>query len=265
MVVVSDIDDTVMRTGVGNKLGMLWRLFVADARSRVAFPGVAAFYRALHDGACGGEDNPVLYVSRAPWGTYDMLTAFFRMHHIPVGPELFLREWGLSWRHPFPRKARDHKRELIGNMLALYPDLPFVLVGDSGQHDPEVYADVVREHPGRVRAVYIRNVSPAPSRAAEIEALARAVTSAGSTLVLASDTVAMAEHAAALGLVGPGTVDEVARERAVDGERRRSVTVRAERDEASTAALATSGGNGRPPNVVVEGDARDTRPRRRPD
>ena len=49
-VVISDIDDTVMHTGVANKLGMLWRLFVADAQSRVAFPGVAALYRALYTG-----------------------------------------------------------------------------------------------------------------------------------------------------------------------------------------------------------------------
>ena len=253
LVVVSDIDDTVMYTGVGNKLAMLWRLFFAGAAGRVAFPGVAAFYRALHDGAGGSEDNPVLYVSRAPWGTYDMLTAFFRMHDIPVGPELFLREWGLSWRHPFPRKARDHKRELIGNMLALYSDLPFVLVGDSGQHDPEVYADVVREHPGRVRAVYIRNVSRRSGRASEIEELARSVAVAGSTLVLAADTVAMAEHAAGLGLVGPHAVGDVARERAAQDGERRPATVHSGPDDAAAAALATSGERGAPPNVVVGG------------
>ena len=66
-VVISDIDDTVMETGVANKLKMLWRLFVADAESRTAFPGVAALYRALHAGASGDQANPMLYVSRAPW------------------------------------------------------------------------------------------------------------------------------------------------------------------------------------------------------
>ena len=217
-VVVSDIDDTVMYTGVGNTLAMLWRLFVADARSRTAFPGVAALYRALHDGPGGDEDNPVLYVSRAPWGTYDMLTAFFRRHGIPVGPELFLREWGLSWRHPLPRRAEHHKRDIIGNMLALYADTPFVLIGDSGQHDPEVYAGLVRDHPGRVMAVYIRNVSHDPDRSAEIEALAQAVAVAGSTLVLTADTAVLAENAAALGLIAPGAVQAVKGDRIADGE-----------------------------------------------
>lgn len=210
--VISDIDDTVMHTGVANKLVMLWRLFVEDAESRVAFPGVATLYRALHDGA-GDEQNPMLYVSRAPWGLYDVLSEFFARHAIPAGPVLFLREWGLSWTHPLPRRAEDHKRILIGNMLALYRDLPFVLIGDSGQHDPEVYAEVVAEHPGRVRAIYIRNVSADTERIAEIERIAATVTAAGASFVLAADSVAMAEHAAGLGLIAPDAVATVQAER----------------------------------------------------
>src|SRR3712207_2087289 len=141
----------------------------------------------------------MLYVSRAPWGIYDMLGEFFDLHGIPVGPILFLREWGVSWKSPLPRKAEDHKRELIHNMLALYSDLPFILIGDSGQHDPEVYRQIVEEHPGRVLAVYIRNVSRRAGRIEEIEALAKVVAQAGSSLLLAADSVAIAEHAAKLG------------------------------------------------------------------
>lgn len=222
--VISDIDDTVMRTGVANKAKMLWRLFVADAQERVAFPGAAALYRALHagigaqgaSGKASHEANPMLYVSRAPWGIYEMLTAFFRLHDIPAGPILFLREWGLSWRHPLPRKAEAHKQELIAHMMALYADLPFVLIGDSGQHDPEVYAQIVAAHPGRVRAVYIRDVSRTRSRRAEIARLTDAVTAAGSHLVLAADSTAIAEHAARLGLIARAGVAAVAGERAGD-------------------------------------------------
>jgi phosphatidate phosphatase APP1 len=199
--VISDIDDTVMYTGVANKLRMSWRLFVEDAESRVAFPGVGALYRALHAGASGDQQNPMLYVSRAPWGIYEVLEALFDRHGIPIGPILFLREWGVSWASPLPRKAEDHKRELIHNMLALYDDLPFVLIGDSGQHDPEIYRQIVEEHPGRVLAVYIRNVSRNPQRIRDVEDLAKVVAGAGSSLVLASDSVAMAEHAVSLGLV----------------------------------------------------------------
>lgn len=261
-VVISDIDDTVMHTGVANKLGMLWHLFVADAQSRVAFPGVVALYRALHAGVSGIEGNPMLYVSRAPWGIYAVLEEFFTLHSIPAGPVLFLREWGISWKSPLPRQAKDHKQELIRNMLQLYAELPFVLIGDSGQHDPEVYRQIVEENPGRVLAVYIRNVSRDPKRIVEIEELATVVVAAGSSLVLAADSLAMAEHAARLGLVPAETVREVAEERADHGEAgarggtRHVVEASPEQtvaavDEGQLHELLESGSSKSPPNVVV--------------
>ncbi len=200
-VVISDIDDTVMHTGVANKAKMLWRLFVQDAESRTAFPGVSDLYRDLYRGIGGDEGNPMLYVSRAPWSIYEVLETFFRMEGIPEGPVLFLREWGLTLQRPLPRRAKDHKRDLIRGMLRRYPDLPFILIGDSGQHDPEIYAEVVREYPERVKAVYIRDVDPDPGRRDEIRELAAEVDRAGSTLVLADTSDVMARHAQEIGLI----------------------------------------------------------------
>ncbi|EAR23071.1 App1 family protein [Nitrococcus mobilis] len=217
-VVISDIDDTVMYTGVANRFMMLWRMFVQDAASRVAFPGVAAFYRALYQGVSGNETNPVLFVSRGPWSLYEMLDTFFNIHNIPAGPLLFLREWGVSLLRPLPRRAKEHKLELIRGILALYKDLPCVLIGDSGQHDPETYARVLQEYPDKVHAIYIRAISRATRRTHEIEALAQQVAAAGSTLVLASDSFSMAEHAATLGLIAPAAVTEIAKERRAQGE-----------------------------------------------
>jgi hypothetical protein len=158
----------------------------------------------------------MLYVSRAPWSIYEVLVTFFRIHNIPVGPILFLREWGLTLQSPLPRRAKDHKRDLIRKMLSLYDDLPFVLIGDSGQHDPELYCDIVREHPGRVLAAYIRNVTRTPARREEIEALAEEVVAAGSALLLAADTFAMAEHAASHDLIATQALSAVLEERRRD-------------------------------------------------
>jgi phosphatidate phosphatase APP1 len=214
-VVISDIDDTVMETGVANKVRMLWRLFTEGTDHRPAFPGVAALLRALHRGASGAERNPLLYVSRAPWTLYEVLDAFFRVQAVPGGPLLFLREWGLRPWRPFPRRGRDHKLALIRHMVELYRDLPVVLIGDSAQDDPEIYCRIVREHPGRVLAVYIRNVSrERPARVRAIEALAAEVAATGSHLLLAPDSLAMAEHAAALRLIAPSAVAGIAREHA---------------------------------------------------
>jgi phosphatidate phosphatase APP1 len=157
----------------------------------------------------------MLYVSRGPWSLYEVLDEFFNLHRIPIGPLLFLREWGLTLQNPWPRRAKDHKLELIRNMLELYRDLPFVLIGDSGQHDPEIYARIVHEHPGRVLAIYIRNVSRAAERRQAIEALAVEVAEAGSSLLLATDSLAMARHAAEHRLVSAGALAEVLEEREV--------------------------------------------------
>lgn len=205
LAVVSDIDDTIMETGVAHKARMLWRIFATDAESRVAFPGVAALYRALFDGL-EGERNPIFYVSRGPWSLYGMHERFFELHQIPVGPVLFLRDWGVSWHNPLPALGRGHKLAAIRALLDLYPALPFLLIGDSGQRDAEVYARIAAERPGRVLASYIRNVSEAGRRAEVVAELARRLAEEGGAMVVADDTAAMADHAAAQGWIAPGAL-----------------------------------------------------------
>jgi phosphatidate phosphatase APP1 len=264
-VVISDIDDTIMDTGVASKVTMLWRLFMQGARSRVAFPGVVTFLQALHRGRSGMESNPMLYVSRGPWSIYEVLDEFFRLHEIPVGPILFLREWGLTLQRPLPRRAAGHKLKLIGNMLALYRELPFILIGDSGQRDPEIYTRVVHEHPGRVLAIYIRNVTRDPARRRAIEALAVKVVDAGSSLVLAADSLAMAEHAAKHGLISPSACSAILREREVQqgqldlkptlgigGHGAQETRQAVARGDLGEALEGRSEEEGSPPNVVVE-------------
>lgn len=211
LIVISDIDDTVMYTGVANKLKMLYRLFMEKAHRRTAFPGVAALYRALYGGAEGNRKRPMLYVSRGPWSIYEMLELFFNMHRIPAGPVLFLREWGLSLKRPWPRKAEDHKSDVIQNMLSLYSELPFILIGDNGQRDPEVYTEIVKAYPERVRAIYIRKIDDDPRRDAAIEALAEEVRRSGCELVLARDSTRMAEHALSKGFISKEGLEAVRR------------------------------------------------------
>ncbi|MFO7963023.1 MAG: phosphatase domain-containing protein [Desulfobacterales bacterium] len=219
--VISDIDDTVVFTGVADKLMMVWRLFMHDARNRTAFPGVGALYRAFHYGASGADINPMLYVSRGPWSIYEVLDEFFNFHGIPVGPILFLRDWGISLWRPFPRPAKGHKLALIRRMLALYHDLPFILIGDSGQRDPEIYTEIVRMNPGRVLAVYIRNLNAGALRNRAIEKLARDVNAAASTMLLAADSYEMAAHAADQGYISSAALSEMLEER-----RKKNVDVR---------------------------------------
>ncbi|MCS2609205.1 App1 family protein [Halomonas dongshanensis] len=212
LVIISDIDDTVMFTGVAEKLKMLYRLFVKKPHRRTAFPGVAALYQALHRGETNKAERPILYVSRGPWAIYEMLEAFFQLNRIPVGPILFLREWGISLRHPWPRRAEAHKRDLIDRMLALFEDMPCILIGDSGQHDPEVYTEIVKAYPGRIKAIYIRRVDSDPKREKGIERLRNELADTNCELVLAADSVLMAEHAHANGDISARGLDAVRRD-----------------------------------------------------
>ncbi len=192
--VISDIDDTVVATGVANKVRMISRMLLKSAESRIVFAGVAESYRQLGSGVTGRENNPLLYVSRGPWVIYETLEAFFKLHRFPPHPVLFLREWGLRFRPPFVRRDADHKIEIINELLAVSPELPVVLIGDSGQHDPEMYHDIVKSWPDRVRLVLIRDVSNG-SRSLAIAELAR---DAGIPFILAKCSGEMAAAAAGL-------------------------------------------------------------------
>lgn len=183
---ISDIDDTIVSSNVTRKVRMLLTVALTSARTRKPFPGVAAFYRALHAGV-----NPVFYVSKSPWNLYAPLLEYLEVQRFPPGP-LLLRDFG--WR---PEK--EHKRNAIEEILATYPRLPFVLSGDSGEQDPEIYAALVRRFPKRIRAIYIRSVDA--KRITAIEKLAAEVAKTGCQLVLAPDSEPAAAHAAAEGLI----------------------------------------------------------------
>ena len=203
--VVSDMDDTVLQSEVTSFLRAARMVLLENALTRLPFPGVAAFYRALERGAAGAEANPIFYVSSSPWNLYDVIDGFLAAQRIPTGP-ILLRDWDLG--RLTERHAR-HKGAAIREILETYPALPFLLIGDSGQEDPEIYTELVREHPGRIRAVYIRNVTPYADRTARIQALAREVAESGSTLVLAHDTVAAARHAAMHGWIASDALAEI--------------------------------------------------------
>lgn len=201
--VISDLDDTVVFSSATSVLKMAWIVVRNNAHTRLPFEGVAAFYRALQSGADGRSSNPVFYVSSSPWNIYDMLEDFLNVHGVPPGP-LFLKDWSLT----VLGKHRDYKTGVIRRLLSTYEELPFVLIGDSGEEDPEIYLQAVREHPGRIMAVYIRDVASS-ERDAEVKAMAVEARKLGTEMVAVPDTVAAAEHAAAIGLIAPDAVAAV--------------------------------------------------------
>ncbi len=210
--VISDLDDTVLQSEVTNFLRAARMVLLENARTRLPFAGVAAFYRALEEGPAGGPKNPIFYVSSSPWNLYDVIDEFLEAEGIPAGP-LLLRNWDLG---PSLFRQAGHKTRLIREILETFPTLPFILVGDSGQEDPEIYAEIVAAHPNRILAVYIRSVEPDPERSAAVRRLTERVKAAGSTLVLADDTLAIASHASAHGWIREAALPEIRGEKRAD-------------------------------------------------
>lgn len=203
--VISDIDDTVVQTDVTRWLRVAGAVLFGNAHTRLPFRGVSAFYRALEQGTAAQEraTNPLFYVSSSPWNLYDLLLEFFNLSHIPLGP-LNLRDWRGGTGELFPTEHGGFKGREIRRILDTYEDLPFILIGDSGERDPEIYREIVAAYPGRILGVYIRNVSN-EARSESVKKLAAEVQAHGSRLILADDTLAAAQHA-----VSESWINEVA-------------------------------------------------------
>ncbi|MBA4057022.1 MAG: hypothetical protein C0490_20070, partial [Marivirga sp.] len=154
--IISDLDDTVIKTKATSLLAMARNTFFHNAHSRLPFAGVAEFYKSLQLGKNGKRNNPFFYVSSSPWNLYDLLVDFLDLNDIPEGPVL-LRDVGLD-HDKDNADHMGHKFKEIKNILLAYPHLNFVLIGDSGQDDPKIYRKIVAEFPNRILTIYIRDV-----------------------------------------------------------------------------------------------------------
>ena len=213
--IISDIDDTVIQSRVSNFLDAARTVMLGNAHTRLPFPGVAAFYQALCNGASGDERNPVFYVSSSPWNIYDVITEFMDLRKVPRGPVL-LRDWDISFGALSSTRHFDHKGAFIRTIMQLYPDLPFILLGDTSQHDPEIYRQIVQEFPGRVRAIYIRDVTRSADRSAAVQRLAEELRASHASLVLADDTVGAAMHAVEQGWISADALPAIREEKKED-------------------------------------------------
>ena len=74
----------------------------------------------------------------------------------------FLRDLGISETQFITGTHGDHKGDAVDRILAANPDLSFVLIGDTGQHDAEIYGAAAKRHPGRIKAILLREPGPGP-------------------------------------------------------------------------------------------------------
>lgn len=218
--VISDIDDTVLQSGITHWKTAAQLTFLHNARTRKPLEGVARLYRALQAGADGRGRTPIFYVSSSPWNLYDLLEDFMELNGIPAGP-MFLRDLGTDEGKFLKTRGHGHKLERANALIARFPERRWVLLGDSGQADAELYAEAARTHGDRIAAIYIRDVDPEADsdRDLRVDGHIQRVGATQVPMLRVRDSRAIAHHAASLGLITNAHLDEVQAEVARDRAR----------------------------------------------
>lgn len=214
--IISDLDDTVIESHATDFWKIVRITCLNNARTRMPLPGVSAFYRALHAGPTGAAQNPFFYVSSSAWNLYDLMVDFLDLHQIPAGP-ILLRNLRIS-RHWLVKTGHRHKFEKAQNILATYPELKFLLIGDAGQDDPEIYRELVRAFPDRIAAIYIRRI-PGMEPRAEIQPIIDDVAQRGVDMLLADETRELIEHALAHRFISPRAIHGIDEDAEEDARR----------------------------------------------
>ena len=206
---VSDLDDTVVQTGARNKMTQTRLLLMRDALEHEPFPGVADLYTLLSRGPDGHTPQPVFYLSRSSWGLYDLFVDFMSARGIPRGP-MFLWDAAVIEEKSPAVGHEHHKLDVLAEILDTHRELRVVLIGDSGQQDPETYLSAVQRWKSRIRAVWLRDVTD-EKRDAEVKRIVAGIEALGVPAIATAESSEMAAHAERLGLIPAGSAATVGR------------------------------------------------------
>lgn len=193
--VITDVDDTVLQTHVTSRfrLKMLYATFMQNADQRLPMEGVVELFKSFVKGKNKQRTNPIFYVSSSPWNLYDLLTEFMDLKELPKGP-VMLRDYGIRPSGSFS----THKIDTISHILKTYPDLPFIMLGDTAHRDADFYIELAQKFPNQIKAVYIRQTRDTKN-ARRIVKLIEAQTHVDAVLIHSSDEITA--HAKAIGLL----------------------------------------------------------------
>ncbi|WP_231928201.1 App1 family protein [Devriesea agamarum] len=152
--VVSDIDDTVMVTMLPRPLIAFWNAFILHQTSRQVVPGMPMLYQKIAE---AHPATPFVYLSTGAWNVYPVLRRFLYKNGYPAGP-ILLTDWGPT-NTGFFRSGAEHKKQTLRRLAERFPEMRWLLIGDDGQHDPQIYGDFARAYPRHVEGVAIRRLT----------------------------------------------------------------------------------------------------------
>ncbi|RAL17007.1 phosphatidate phosphatase App1 family protein [Aspergillus homomorphus CBS 101889] len=149
---ISDIDDTVKHSAIASGAKEIFRNTFVRELAELTIEGVTDWYNQL--AKMGVE---IHYVSNAPWQLYPLLERYFKQVGLPPG-SMHLKQYSGMLQGIFEPTA-ERKKGNLEQILRDFPSRKFILVGDSGEADLEVYTDIVLANPGRILGIFIRDVT----------------------------------------------------------------------------------------------------------
>ncbi len=210
-IIVSDIDDTILISHSTRTIQKLRLMLFKNALTRLPFKGISSFYQALEKGENNNSYYPFFYVSSSEWNLYDLLKNFFDHNNIPKGV-FMLRKLEDSiykfWKSG--QGNHEHKYDKIKFLLEFYKNQNFILIGDSGQKDPEIYDRLAHEFPGRIEAIYIRKIG-SKVYFKNIEQVNSRLEKVNTSYLQVEDTLDAAKHALSNGYINKEVFDEYSR------------------------------------------------------
>lgn len=152
--VVCDVDDTVMVTALPRPLLAAWNSFVISEHARMPTPGMAVLMERIHR---AHPMAPIMYLSTGAWNVAPTLRRFLSRNAYPEGT-LLLTDWGPTRTRWF-RSGTAHKVNSLRRLVREFPDVKWLLIGDDGQRDPDVYNGFALRYPDHVAGILIRNLT----------------------------------------------------------------------------------------------------------
>lgn len=149
---ISDIDDTIKHSAISAGAREIFRNAFIRELGDLTIEGVREWYNTLHD-----MGVKIHYVSNSPWQMYPVLTSFFKLANLPRG-SFHLKQYSGMLQGIFEPVA-ERKKSSLDKIMRDFPDRKFVLIGDSGEADLEIYTDTALDNPGRILGVFIRDVT----------------------------------------------------------------------------------------------------------
>ncbi|KAL1960430.1 hypothetical protein VTO42DRAFT_7729 [Malbranchea cinnamomea] len=149
---ISDIDDTIKHSAIASGAKEMFRNTFVRSLSDLTIMGVKEWYTKVADMGVG-----IHYVSNSPWQLYPLLQKFFSHTGLPNG-SFHLKQYSGMLQGIF-EPTSERKRSTLERIIQDFPQRRFILVGDSGEADLEAYTDLVLANPGRILAIFIRDVT----------------------------------------------------------------------------------------------------------